>query len=260
MSTETRREAVREAFDAAEEYDQYAVVQHGVAEDLAQKLSTLYLVDNPKILEIGCGTGYLVEAMMERGIYGDYLVTDVSPAMVERTRAKIGEGSDISYAVLDGEYGEPEGGPFDIVCSNLTLQWFDDPRTAIGRMLEWVAPGGHLVVTILTSGTFAEWRKACEAEGVEPGIPKFPEPADLGDWYPHYWAMPPKGHRYARIYKNGINFLRSLHGLGANTPKEGYTPMKPSVLRRVFRHYETPNAKSTYDVVTLHYTVPFDAE
>lgn len=256
MSIETHREKVRAAFEGADHYDEFGIVQRNVAEDLATALVKLNLPSEPKTLEVGCGTGFLTESMLRFGMPGDFVITDVAPAMIERTRNKIGDGPDIRYAVLDAEYGEPEGGPFDLICANLALQWFDDPRAAIGRMIDWLAPDGHLVVTILTSGTFAEWREACEAEGVKPGTPDFPEPADLKDWFPEAMRTAPSGHHYRMIYKDAPAFITTLRGLGASTPADGYEPMKPRVLRKVMKRFEEDKALATFDVVTLHYGRP----
>lgn len=253
MSIETHREKVRAAFEGADHYDEFGIVQRNVAEDLATALVRLEVPTEPKTLEVGCGTGFLTEALLRFGMPGNFVITDVAPAMVERTRNKIGDGPDIRYATLDAEYDTPEGGPFDLICANLALQWFDDPRAAIGRMMDWLAPGGHLVATILTSGTFAEWREACEAEGVEPGMPAYPDPSDLQDWYPEAMRTRPIGHHHRMIYKDAKAFIATLRGLGASTPAPGYTPMKPGVLRKVMQRFEQDKAIATFDVVTLHY-------
>jgi malonyl-CoA O-methyltransferase len=253
MSTETHREKVHAAFEGADQYDEFGIVQRNVADDLAAALVRLNLPTEPKILEVGCGTGFLTEAMLRAGMPGNFLVTDVAPAMIERTRNKIGDGSDIRYAVLDAEYGSPEDGPFDLICANLALQWFEDPHAALGRMIEWLAPEGHLVATILTNGTFAEWREACEAEGVASGTPNFPDPSDLLDWYPDAMRTRPSGHHYRMIYKDGPAFITALRGLGASTPVDGYEPIKPGTLRKVMARFEQDTALATFDVVTLHY-------
>ncbi|MFD2135437.1 hypothetical protein ACFSLT_09780 [Novosphingobium resinovorum] len=54
------------------------------------------------------------------------------------------------------------------------MQWFDDTPAALARLSQWLAPGGHLVVTTLGPRSFQEWRAAHEAEGIAPALPPTP--------------------------------------------------------------------------------------
>ncbi|HEX4095209.1 MAG TPA: methyltransferase domain-containing protein, partial [Caulobacteraceae bacterium] len=82
---------LRKAFDAAAEtYDAAAPVQRAVAARLAEKIAALPLPPKPRILEIGCGTGFLTAALRERLPGGEWLITDISPRMLDACRARIG--------------------------------------------------------------------------------------------------------------------------------------------------------------------------
>src|SRR3546814_17743195 len=69
-----RKQAIRQAFGSATRYDQEAHVQREVAIRLAERIAGLSLPPNPRILEIGCGTGFLTSALQERGLCGDWTV------------------------------------------------------------------------------------------------------------------------------------------------------------------------------------------
>ena len=71
---------VRRAFDAAaSSYDDHAVVQRIVARRLAERIAALPLPEQPRILEIGCGTGFLSAALRERLGPADWTLTTSRP-------------------------------------------------------------------------------------------------------------------------------------------------------------------------------------
>lgn len=239
---------IASAFAQARDYDRQARVQRAVAEALADRIAALPLPPAPRVLELGCGTGFLTQALIARGIGGVWQVTDLAPAMVERCKARVGETPQRRFATLDGEYGTPAGGPFDLVCSSLALQWFDDGPAALARMAGWLAPGGHCLVTTLGAGTFPEWRAAHAAEGLEPGTPAFP-PASA------FAALPGLSlsvAHHAEQHADARGFLHALKDIGAGTARGGHRPLPPAALRRVMRRFEQAGAVATYEVVTCH--------
>lgn len=246
-----RRVRIRDAFAGADDYDSHARVQREVAARLAARIAALDLPPAPRVLEIGCGTGFLTSALAEAGVGGDWLVTDIAPEMVERCRARLGvpqQGRRLDFAVLDGEHGTPEAGPFDLVCSSLAVQWFDDTPAALARMAGWLAPGGHLMVTTLAPGSFAEWRAAHEAEGAVPGTPPF-APLD------EFTALSPAAltvERHSERHADPRAFLHALKAIGAGTSHPGHRPLGPAELRRVMARFAQSGCEVTYEVVTCH--------
>ena len=237
------RERVSRAFAAAPDYEGHARIQRDVARALAVRIAALDLPENPRVLEIGCGTGFLTEALAELG--GEWLVTDLSPEMLERCRSRLGDRAGRRFAALDGEYGRPEDGPFDLICSSLAVQWFDDAPAALSRMADWLAPGGHLMVTTLGPGSFIEWRAAHEAEGLVPGTPRFASVAAFGDRVHTVEHL-------AEHHADPLAFLRALKAIGAQTAESGHRPLSPPQLRRVMARFARSGCNVTYEVVTCH--------
>lgn len=241
---------VRDAFDAAQDYDSHARVQAMVARRLADAIADLPLPRAPRVLEIGCGTGLLTRALADRGLGGEWLVTDVASGMVERCRAALGKRSGTRFAVLDGEEDQPGfAGRFDLVCSSLALQWFADPAAALARMHDWLAPGGHLAVTTLADGTFAEWRAAHARAGAEAATPVYPDGSALRAMLPGSGTM--RINRFVDAHGDAGSFLRGLRAIGAHRPREDRRPIGPAAMRRVFREFVDAGASVTYEVATL---------
>ncbi|TCM39357.1 methyltransferase [Novosphingobium sp. ST904] len=237
------RESIARAFAGAADYDGNARIQRDIAQTLAARIAALALPRRPRVLEIGCGTGFLTQALA--GLGGDWLVTDLSPEMLERCRARLGEDAHRRFAVLDGEYGDPGGGPFDLICSSLAVQWFDDAPRALARMGGWLAPGGHLMVTTLGPGSFAQWREAHAAEGLAAGTPRFAPVAAFGDF-----AVTAE-NRIER-HDDPLAFLRALKAIGAHAADAGHRPLSPGQLRRTLARFAQSGCEVTYEVVTCH--------
>lgn len=248
------REKVRSAFSAACDYDRHAHVQRLVARRLATRIAALPLPPSPRVLELGCGTGFLTQALIERGIGGEWLITDIAPAMVERCRARVGDAPGRRFEALDGEYGSPdcdEG--FDLICSSLTTQWFDDQETALARMLRWLAPGGQCLFATLGAGSFAEWRQAHEREGFDPGTPAFASLRYLLAMLPDAQCGPLHVERFVETHDGALDFMRSLRAIGADTAARRHRPLDPAAMRRVMRNFQDDGGSVTYEVVTCHY-------
>lgn len=249
------RQKIARAFSSAQDYDANAHVQHRVAAALADRIAALDPPANPRVLEIGCGTGFLTEALAAKGIGGEWLVTDLSPAMLDRAHRRLGARPGWRYAVLDGEYGTPEG-RFDLICSSMTMQWFDDLEHAVARMLGWLQPGGRLAFTTLAAGTFAEWRAAHEAEGLAAGTRDFPSAAELRAILPHAQLAPPTVEALVEHHDSARGFLLALKAIGAGTAARHHRPLSAVDLRRVMQRFEAEGASVTYHVATCLYGAP----
>ena len=87
MSADPRNARVGARFGAAAtRYDEHAPAQRITATRLADAIGRLPLPPRPRILEIGCGTGLLTQALAARLGPADWTVTDISPAMLARAQ------------------------------------------------------------------------------------------------------------------------------------------------------------------------------
>jgi len=230
------------AFDRAADYDRHAVVQQSVAKALADRIVTLPLPPAPRVLEIGCGTGALGSALVDRLPRARWLMTDIAPAMVERTRSRFAERPAIRFAAMDGEHPNTAE-RFDLICSSLAMQWFTDLAGAIARLRAQLTPRGKLAFTTLAAGTFIEWRRA--HPGLTSGTYDYPSPDDLAGL-----GLEVAIEKYEVRHSGAREFLCQLKALGAATPRTGHRPLSPAQLRQVMARFEAMGAAVTYVVAT----------
>jgi len=239
-------------FDRASAYDRHAVVQRRVADRLAATIASLDLAPRPRILEIGCGTGFLSEALIDRLAGADWWITDIAPAMVERARARLGTSPNLRFAVMDGSAPDVPG-RFDLICSSLAMQWFEDLPAAVERLRNLLAPGGLLVFSTLAGGSFAEWRKAhC---GTIPGTPDYPTAAELSAM-----GLRVLVDSFAVRHEDARAFLRALKAIGAGLPRPGHVPLALSRMRQVMRSFEAQGSRASYVVATCIARAPLGGE
>jgi malonyl-CoA O-methyltransferase len=247
-----RKPAIARAFAGAEDYDAHAHIQRAAAHRLAELIAALGLPTETHALEIGCGTGFLSRRLIECLPRGRLILSDISESMVGRTRARLGEGGDIRYLVMDGERPAlRRGGHLGLICSSLAFQWFEDLGGSVSRLIDLLAPGGYLVFATLASGSLAEWRTAHVRTGFEPATRDYPTSAELAGLCPPGAEVSIGMQTLVERHSDGMSFLRGLRAIGAHTPWEPRTPLSPGSMRRVLGAFEETGASATYQIAHM---------
>jgi malonyl-ACP O-methyltransferase BioC len=231
--------AVAAAFSAAADtYNVGADIQREVAETLARRIQVLPLIKHPRILEIGCGTGFLSRAL-ETMEPSTIVLSDISEAMLARCREALGP-TNATFIAMDGE--QPTIAPgFDLICSSLAFQWFGDLPSALERLAGLLAPGGHLAFATLGADSFDTWKQAYADCGMALAMRSYPSPDS-------FTAGHIEDEHLTRHYANGRVFLDELKLIGAHLPEDHHQPATPGALRRVLRTFEN-GIDVTYHII-----------
>lgn len=239
MTAEHKRRArIAARFNAAADYDASANVQQRCALSLMDRIAAAHQTTTPRrILEIGCGTGFLTQHLAAQFPAADLLATDLAPAMVERARGRL-TGTQIHFSVMDGEYPDIDG-PFDLIASSLCIQWFSNRRAGLRRLCDLLAPGGRLMFATLLQGSLKEWRQACETVDVPCGVPDYPDLNAVHDDWPSTGTGAWDAIDLHDPVANAQTFLRGLRAIGASVPREGTASASPTELRRAMRRFDT---------------------
>jgi malonyl-CoA O-methyltransferase len=215
---------------------------------LAGKIRAVDLPENPRVLEIGCGTGLLTQALADSFPGADWLASDIAPAMVERARERFGPDPRYRFALLDGEHPRLDEPPFDLICSSLAVQWFDDLQAGLERLFRLLRPGGHLAFSTLAEGSFAEWRDAHAELGLEHGMRTYPSSLALESLRLGQRTGSIDREWFDERHATGLDFLKSLRSIGADTPRPGHVPLGPGRMRNMLRRFERSGAVARYHV------------
>ena len=119
-----------------------------------------------RVLEVGCGTGWLwVEASAHLPYELDLTLTDLSEGMVHETLANVGNRGRrwrIDGRVADARALPFLGGSFDVVVANQVLHHVPEPAVAVAELARVLRPGGVVVVATIGKAHLRELWGLCE--------------------------------------------------------------------------------------------------
>jgi malonyl-CoA O-methyltransferase len=114
-----------------------------------------------RILEIGCGTGYLTQLLAERYPSAAITAVDLAENMVQAARDRLGQTATIRFSIGDAETMEWDE-TFDLIVSNATVQWFDTPEYSFCTLTKHLLPGGWVLFSTFGPDTFLELHQQFE--------------------------------------------------------------------------------------------------
>ncbi len=106
------------------------------------------------ILEIGCGTGRLTRQLITEFPEAKITAIDISAEMVEQAKILCPQ---VNYIVADAEkHLHQIEEKFDLIISNATIQWFENPEATLKKICELLAPQGRIAMATFANRTFYE--------------------------------------------------------------------------------------------------------
>jgi trans-aconitate 2-methyltransferase len=105
-------------------------------------LERLELHGDETVLDAGCGSGRITEALIERLPRGRVIAIDESPSMIAAARERLGPDVDLRVGdLLELELQEP----VDAILSTATFHWIADHERLFSQLRQALVPGGRLV-------------------------------------------------------------------------------------------------------------------
>ncbi len=236
VTSPTKARIVTSFGAASDAYSGAADLQLAVAEALAGRIAELSLSPHPRVLELGCGTGFLNLSLRRRLRAAEWLVSDIAYPMVSRCRRELGDKPDTMYLAMDAERPAVSGG-FDLICASLVFQWLEDMPSAIRRLAGLLRPGGHIAFSTMARGSLDEWRQAHLDLEMRAATPEYPDIRDIKSMWNYGPAVVEKD-KIIRVYESSHAFVSTIKAIGANTPAPRQSALDPGSLRRVLRHLD----------------------
>ncbi len=150
---------VRQAFAAASDsYDGVAHLQREVG------MALLQVVDRANqygaVLDIGCGTGFLSQKLLDLAPCDNLIALDLALTMLQTTRRKLAAYHNVQYVCADAEALPLATASVDSVFSNLALQWCGDLNAVFADIKRVLKPDGQLAFATFGSQTLQELKAA----------------------------------------------------------------------------------------------------
>lgn len=138
----------------AAEYDQHALVQKRIVDNLAGSIERQLKLAPGHILDVGTGTGALLERLHVRYPDARLAGVDIALNMCLRTLQKLGPACCAVNG--DAEKLPFRSGVFDLAVSASVLQWVVDLPAALNELRRVVRPGGDISLSFFCHGTLGE--------------------------------------------------------------------------------------------------------
>jgi malonyl-CoA O-methyltransferase len=248
---------VRQAFGrAAATYEAHAVLQAEVGARLLERLDDDALTP-ARVLDVGSGPGRGAAALCTRFPDASVVALDVALPMLHAAASHAGDPPAFARVGGDAQALPFADGSFDVVHSNLCLQWCDDPGLAIAEFARVLKPRGLLLFSTFGPATLHELRTAFATADATPHVGRFIDMHDIGDALLTTGFRDPVLERddFTLTYADALTLMRELRAIGATNAdaKRQRTLTGKTHLQRVVDAYETFRSDgalpATYEVV-----------
>lgn len=216
------REVARAFGDASSRYDGASQLQSQVREELLSRVDALREAPSA-ILDLGCGTGAAAEALKKRFSRARVVAADIAPGMVQAARRRSRFWRSFECVEADAHRLPMADASFDVVFTNLMLQWadpLDDALAQIGRVLR---PGGLLLASSFGPETLQELRWAWAQADDAVHVNRFVDMLDFGAALQRAGFSEPvlDVDRHVRHYPDVDRLMAGLKAIGAHNVNSG---------------------------------------
>lgn len=200
----------------ARTYDRSSEPQQAWASEVLARLEGI--PRDAIVLDVGCGTGRVTEALLKLVPAGRMLAVDASADMVALARQRLGDRAEVwCQDVLDLDLEEP----VDAIVSTATLHWVTDHERLWARLARALRPDGVLEIQCGGEGNIDRVQEVIDAVARE----SHPELVGFSPWV---FAGPQETER--RLRETGFTNIRCWLRERPTYPPDVDTFVRTSIL------------------------------
>lgn len=260
MTQVFNQQRVRQAFDkAADSYDAAAVLQKEVCKRLLEKLDVVRL--SPEwILDAGTGTGEAVKPLQKKYKKAEIVLFDLSESMLKKAvkqGALFRKPHQVCGTIESLPFSDQS---FDLLFSNLAMQWCNDLGATLTEFKRVLKPGSLLEFATFGPDTLKELRASWQKVDAAVHVNSFIDMHDIGDALLQAgFAEPVMESEVITVnYQEVDTLMQDLRDIGANVTADGHRQglLTRNMLQQlreayeVYRHNDVLPA--SYEIVYGH--------
>lgn len=200
-----------------------------------------------KILEIGCGTGFITQKLLNRFSDRSFVITDLADEMLHFCQENLDfsqQKNSIEFQQLDGETLDSDD-RYALIVAGFVVQWFQS-ITSIQRLIDHLQPGGFLLMSYPSCDSFREWKAICQELGLPFTANPLPDPHLLQQFDGVYQAETIRAK-----FASAAEFFRSMKAIGAGFNTSGQQ-LTRSQMKQLIQAWD---AQSLSEIEVSHHIV-----
>lgn len=192
-------------------YNDNAIVQKIIVEVL-RILIAKYSISAQRVMELGCGTGMLTEALLKDLNMSDLFVNDLILEVKPVIDAKCSTKSDLKYEFFSGDITKVEFPKnLDLIVSGSTIQWVEDLDSFLNKLKESLTPGARFIFNTFGKSNLFELREVTDSGLVYRNMDEVLETASR--WFTIEESFEEK---HSLFFDEPIDVLKHLRNTGVN--------------------------------------------
>jgi len=143
-------------------YHRKAIVQQRIATRLADLVSEINNNSLNKVLEFGCGTGFLTARILEKSTVEQYYLNDLTDVAYEENEAFKSAENKHKFTCIPGDAERIDfPNNLDVVLSSSTVQWFSQLELFFEKVNKVLKPEGLFAFSTFGPDNFKELKQVC---------------------------------------------------------------------------------------------------